>query len=188
MKDYIFLNIMVCAFLALFSFSASASDEKSSLTIDDLAHAELEYNYQSFKSSTASLQILNTYNTARIEHQRDLMSIEKNAYFVQQIMTVLIFFVVTALVLGGLWLSYIQFQIDVSKSSSPDEAQSKATFKIGKAGIEFSSSVIGLIVLFMSFFFFHLYVEDVYTIKTNKIEPLQFNSESSDNVQPEDKG
>lgn len=188
MKDKFFLNIVVCAFLALFVFSAFASDEKSSLTVDDLGHAELEYNYQSFKSSTASLQNQNIYNIARIEHQKDLMRIEKNAYVVQQIMTVLIFFVVTALVLGGLWLSYIQFQNDISRSSSPEEAQSKATFKIGKAGIEFSSSVIGLIVLFMSFFFFHLYVEDVYTIKTNKIEPLQFNSESSDNAQPQDKG
>ncbi len=188
MKGNIFLNIVACAFLVLSSFSASASDEKLSLTINDLGHAELEYNYQSFKSSTASLQSQNTYNIARIEHQNNLMSIEKNAYVVQQIMTVLIFFVVTALVLGGLWLSYIQFQNDISRSSSPDEAQPKATFKIGKAGVEFSSSVIGLIVLFMSFFFFHLYVEDVYTIKTNKIEPLQFNSESSDNFHPEGKG
>ena len=174
----LFLKVLVFFIALQFTIFTSAEETPEPQYFDPMltVSAELEYNYQTFRSSAETLKDKNAYFKALKEHHKELMAIEKRAYNIQQVMTVLIFFVVTALVLGGLWLSYMQFKLDITASS--DQEKQKASFKIGKSGIEFSSSVIGLIVLFMSFFFFHMYIQDVYTIKLDKVEMLQFTTDA----------
>jgi len=171
--------IWFCALILLttYGLSTKANENGHQLTIDDMGLAELEYNVETFKSSTENLHAQNEYNAARIKHQKELMAIAEKAYCTQQVITVFIFIIVTILVLGGLWLSYLQFKADITKQKTEEDGKPQASFKISKDGVEFTSSVIGLIVLFMSFFFFHLYVKDVYTIKTHKIAPLAVDSE-----------
>lgn len=76
-----------------------------------------------------------------------------------------VFFLVIFLVLGGFYLSFLQFKRDKKTGQS-----SGATFEAGKSGVKFSSSVIGLVILFMSFGFFYLYIQEVYTIKPITLE------------------
>jgi|GEM_PF-7029001 len=177
------IRLSAVILLIIYGLSAHADENKSELIIDDQVVAEIEYNIQSYKMSIASLAAQNEYNASRIMHQKELMKIAEEAYATQQVTTVLIFVVVLILVLGGLWLSYLQFKADMSKQNLSEDGTPKASFKIGKEGIEFSSSVIGLIVLFMSFSFFHLYVKDVYTIKTHEVATLTIDSESTGNSQ-----
>jgi uncharacterized membrane protein YukC len=161
------LRFLVLSLLSLTSF---ASEQ---VGIVELANSELNYNINRYNKDSELLEIENTFRKAHSNHQQELMSIAETAYKTQQIMTVAIFFIVSVLVLGGFYLSYLQFKAD-ERNQDNDSQNPKATFKISKSGIEFSSSVIGLIVLFMSFMFFHLYVKDVYSIKTNAINSVSF--------------
>lgn len=154
----------------LLPFSSSASENVGIVT---LAKYELNYNINRYKKDSELLEIENTFREAHSNHQQKLMKIAETSYEIQQIMTVAIFFTVIVLVLGGFYLSYLQFKAD-EKNKENDDKNPKANFKISKSGVEFSSSVIGLVVLFMSFMFFHLYVKDVYSIKTNVISPVYF--------------
>lgn len=170
---------IVSLFFLSLALPAQAKAENKELTIVDIGAAEIEYNVQTYKSSTKSLVAQNDYDSYRIEHQKKLMAIVESAYFIQQVITVLIFIIVTILALGGLWLSYLQFKNDIRRSQTSTDEKQKASFKIGKDGIEFGSSVIGLIILFISFFFFHLYVKDVYTIHVDKVEQLNLSKKNA---------
>ena len=172
-------RILMVAMIISCSLPATSQQNEYELTIDDLGLSELEYNTQIYKSSTAKLLAQEKYRDTQIEYHETLMATAERAYLIQQIITVLIFIIVTILVLGGLYLSFLQFKADTTKqeTNSSENGKPKTSFKISKDGIEFGSSVIGLIVLFMSFFFFNLYVSEVYTIKTNKIPSLMIGSE-----------
>lgn len=76
-----------------------------------------------------------------------------------------VFFLVIFLVIGGFYLSFLQFKRDEKSGQS-----SEATIEASKSGIKLHSSVIGLVILFMSFGFFYLYIKDVYTLKPIKLE------------------
>ena len=79
----------------------------------------------------------------------------------QFISSIIIFLMVISVVIAGLFFSYIQFQYTVkTREYFPGNE-----VKIGKAGLEISSSVIGLAILFFSLIFFYLYLTEVYPIK-----------------------
>ncbi len=158
-------------FLLIF-FSPTVLPE-SEVSLEELGKAELQYNINRYVSDSELLLMENSFRRTHAKHQNELMEIAEAAYKTQQWMTVAIFFIVSILVLGGMYLSYLQFRLDTKQGNS-ENIEPKASFKISKDGIEFGSSVIGLVVLFMSFMFFHLYVKDVYSIKTNAIEPISF--------------
>ncbi len=195
LKIAIELLILVC--LVFFMSLANAEEEERKPTRLDWGRAELEYNIAAYKNSTSSLLAEETYLNAQVQHHKNLMEIAEEAYRTQHTVTILIFVIVSILVLGGLVLSYLQFTKDSrtqADNTSKDSVEGgngkpaggnvempKASFKIGKDGIEFNSSVIGLIVLFMSFFFFHLYVKDVYKLNTNQVNPIIFESEQDQN-------
>ena len=83
----------------------------------------------------------------------------------------------------GLYFSYMQFKdrtkirnIDVvnnNQNSENDEKllekgdDSKTSLKIGAAGIEISSSIIGLLILCVSLAFFYLYISNIYPIENS---------------------
>ena len=72
------------------------------------------------------------------------------------IITLLVF----SITLAGVWMSYRQFEADLRASRDGPSN----TFKASAAGVEISSSVIGLLVLVVSLAFFYLYVKEVYPI------------------------
>lgn len=141
---------------------------------------QLEYLIDCLDQTNASEDITSvtncpkqSYTSAWIEHQKELMTYTKNAYEYHGIMTKVIFWVVVVLVISGVFLSFLQFKADTSLGKGDNGGQ-KAHFKLGSDGLEFSSSVIGLIILFMSFFFFSTYVDKVYTIRI--AEPIALES------------
>jgi hypothetical protein len=94
--------------------------------------------------------------------------------------TRLIFFLVIAIVIFGLYITYLQFNRDYhdwtpahrpiilpAADKTPPDAEvlpsrPVSSIKVGAGGLELSSQVIGLIVLALSFGFFYLYVKEVY--------------------------
>ena len=71
--------------------------------------------------------------------------------------TIVIFLGVMAIIGTGLYFSYMQFR-------SAKHAQTQTSIKLGKDGLEISSPVIGLLILFISMGFFYLYLANVYPI------------------------
>jgi hypothetical protein len=166
-----FFSSVLLTIIFMYSTCATAFEEVKD-PLEEVALAELKYQRETFESGAKDLIMQNEFKKANIVHQKNLMIVTEESFELQYWMTLGIFIIVSLLVTGGFYLSYLQF-----KSDSESSAESKgATFKIGKTGIEFSSSVIGLVVLFMSFMFFYLYVKDVYTIQIHKVPAATTNT------------
>lgn len=82
----------------------------------------------------------------------------------QQITGSLIFGLVTILLLSGLLFSAIQFRIALKNVKKKSLNTSDTTFKASLAGIEVSSSILGVIILAISLGFFYLYLTNVYPL------------------------
>ena len=93
-------------------------------------------------------QAIEAYQIWSLDHRRNTLQL-------QTIKGTILFFIVLAVVGFGLYLSFLQFQ----KSD-----KSEATLKLGTAGIEVSSSVLGVIILTFSTAFLYLYLENVFQI------------------------
>jgi hypothetical protein len=98
--------------------------------------------------------------------------------------TKLIFFLVAAIVMFGLFITYVQFKrdyhdwaphqrhssqsassaggADASAVADAAASPSGSSIKLGPGTLELSSQVIGLIVLALSLGFFYLYVKEIY--------------------------
>lgn len=90
------------------------------------------------------------------------------------------------LVVSGVYLAFMQFKLDEKRAlarieleqmltqkklagtldgnQSPSNEKNTTTLEINSSGIKISSSVIGLVVLAMSFAFFYMYLQHVYNI------------------------
>jgi hypothetical protein len=96
----------------------------------------------------------------------------------QSVTDVLIFVLVMTLSGGGVYMSYLQFKktiVDVVGPPGPDGKPAvplePSSFKFGLAGVEMSSSIIGLLVLGLSLAFFYLYLDRVYEIRVLPAPP-----------------
>ncbi|EHZ2591101.1 hypothetical protein [Vibrio vulnificus] len=105
-----------------------------------------------------------------IRHNKEIIDHRANTYNLQYYQTFGIGALVLAIVIVGLTLSWMQFTKDAFIQSATKVAEgnvipptSTTTIKLGEH-IEISSSVIGLIILFISLFFFDRYITHVYTI------------------------
>ena len=85
----------------------------------------------------------------------------------QRWQTTVISVMVVVMVILGLILSALQFYSDFRNKD-----RSSMTIKIGGSSIEISSTVIGLAILALSFWFFQTYVDRVYSIKVFEIQPI----------------
>jgi RsiW-degrading membrane proteinase PrsW (M82 family) len=86
-----------------------------------------------------------------------------------------LFFMVIIIVSIGLWFSYIQFTKSLKKDNQDSENQDikETTIRIGQGEIEISSSVIGLIILTLSFAFFYLYITNVFPLQELGLTKVQ---------------
>jgi len=82
----------------------------------------------------------------------------------QQITGSVIFILVTILLLSGLLFSALQFRIALKNVKRKSISNADTTFKASLAGIEVSSSILGVIVLAISLGFFYLYLTNVYPL------------------------
>ncbi|MGL6261654.1 hypothetical protein [Vibrio sp. WXL210] len=179
-------RVFMCIFIVYLTFASTSFAETlesvkptANYTIADRYRAQVELETVSRFTKSKQNEAKLDYTLAKVEHRKNLMGIAENMYMTQLFMTVGVFIIVSVLVIGGAWLSYQQFLLDADeqRQAKSKGEQVKAAIKISRDGVEFSSSVIGLMMLFMSFFFFYMYVSEVYTIKGEKMEPLKFMSE-----------
>ncbi len=85
----------------------------------------------------------------------------------QYILNYALFGIVLLLVAGGFILAWKQFDFDMKHREQLDPAEQAPTseVEIGPGGLKINSSIIGLIILLMSFAFFSLYITEVFPIK-----------------------
>ena len=86
----------------------------------------------------------------------------KNVFIWQDISTKVIFAVVIALVVIGVWFAWLQFRRGMQEAAEVDQANH--TVEIGTKGVKVSSPVLGVIILTLSLGFFYLYLIYVYPI------------------------
>lgn len=143
-------------------------------------------------------QMLN--NIAAIEAEREAREYEswkaqfnRRSFEWHLLSTRVIFVLVVAIVLFGLWLTWLQFTRDQghevrrfkravrqsaeqlddragtdSTAAGQDRPPVATTLKIGAAGVEITSQVIGMLILAFSLGFFYLYIKDVYPMQSGR--------------------
>lgn len=78
----------------------------------------------------------------------------------------LIFVVVLALVVAGIYFAAVQFHVGLREPAAPAGEEAKpTTFKASASGLEVSSPVLGVVILVISLAFFYLYLVYVYPIE-----------------------
>ncbi|HMT28908.1 MAG TPA: hypothetical protein PKD91_06485 [Bacteroidia bacterium] len=177
MKKIILLNIVLMLVIHAFLCTGkSASEVYPNDKIDSLKY----YQYLQRKS------VLNA-NVSKNEFVIYCQNISKENYDWQLFSGKIIFYVVIGIVILGMVFSGIQFYIGLKEakhnikhrtrainehqnatSENVSDAQGKTTVKLGKDGIEVTSSILGVIILTFSIVFFYLYLSIVYPIHENR--------------------
>lgn len=128
------------------------------------------------------------------DHQSWMLEYRQKAFEAHHVYTIIVFAIVCAMVLLGMYLSYKEFAIGAARrqkmierliqrvrrtaGGKPDEAKAAggqdlsaeekaepATLEIGTSGVKVTSQVLGVIVLVVSMGFFYLYLKTVYPIQ-----------------------
>lgn len=167
--------ILSVVFLAL-SATKVHSEENNTPNIDELTkEAELLFSTntpeEDDETKKARLSALKAYysNLERFyqesgAHRKNEWDHRLESFEWHYWTSVLIFVVVIVLMLSGLYFSYLQFV--ASEYGEKEGSDHRTQFKISKDGIEINSSVIGMLILFLSLGFFYLYLKEVYPLQT----------------------
>lgn len=121
--------------------------------------------YQAYRNSTYDIQ--RAYLQRIAQHQARMMNDMEQKLTQQQWQTSAISVMVFIMVGFGLVLSGLQFYLDFRRGGS-----SSVSFKFGGGSFELSSTVIGIGILALSFWFFQTYVEKVYDVKVMTVAPI----------------
>ncbi|MDJ0902497.1 MAG: hypothetical protein QNJ55_27200 [Xenococcus sp. MO_188.B8] len=114
----------------------------------------------------------------QIDHEIWKIKFYEKSFEWQFASSIIILFIVIIIVIAGLYFSYIQFTKSFKQGNENSENKEikETTIKIGTGEMEISSSVIGLIILTLSFAFFYLYITNVFPLEElglTKIEQEQ---------------
>jgi heme/copper-type cytochrome/quinol oxidase subunit 2 len=122
--------------------------------------------YENYRVKT--YQIQQEYLKKLADHQVSIMQDLEQKLNQQQWQTSMISIMVVIMVLAGIILSGLQFYSDFRSNEKP----SVITLKIGSGSFEISSTVIGIVILALSFWFFQIYIDKVYSISIFNVQPL----------------
>lgn len=114
---------------------------------------------QNLADSATTVHVVNYYEWA-LQNRRSIISR-------QQSTGTIIFIAVLLLVAAGMLFSAIQFYMAVKaagRSGVTPDAAAPTSFKASLAGIEISSSILGVIILTVSLAFFYLYLVHVFPL------------------------
>lgn len=145
---------------------ANAGDNET-----NIERLKAEYNTLLAEKAVNSLKYHRQFEESKLQHDLLSMKHRQESLSFQYMQGWVIFIVVMVLVLGGFYLAFLQFKLDekitLAKAeidNISDKSLSDTTLEVSKEGVKITSSVIGLIVLGMSFAFFYMYIKHVYTI------------------------
>ena len=190
----IFLFFLLTSWLYINPGKALANNEEVK-SGDDNVEIDFEKIREEINSSFESdLEIKNKYRTyiiKEIDYGIWRLEFIKKSFEWQFFSGIIILLVVITLVFMGLYFSYIQFSKSITRigDDSGNQEDRNTTIKVGAGEIQISSSVIGLIILALSFAFFYLYIDNVFPIKdlglseVNSIQTLE-EEEDKDNSNP----
>lgn len=173
-------KMLIVTVWLLFCTANVANGNEELPSLNEVAAADLNYKIASFEHDRKMLESQIEYRDLQIEHYKELVEINETAYRNQQVTTNIMTGFVMIIVLFGLVLSYWQFKNDISANIKVN-GEEKAALKVSKNGIEFRSSVIGLVILFISLFFFYLYVKEIYKIEQHDFSTSPANISSNNN-------
>ena len=125
--------------------------------------------YQTYRDNTYEIQL--AYLQRITPHQAKMMTDMEQKLTQQQWQTTAISIMVFIMVGFGLLLSALQFYLDFLRGGS-----SSVSFKFGGGSFELSSTVIGIGILGLSFWFFQTYVDKVYDVKVTTVSPIDITS------------
>ena len=162
------LVIFVCAiYLLIFTGKANSNRNKGQNT-DEITKIT-EYANRKTKETINSLE------EERIEYEIWIINYKKKIYEYQYFSGQILLFISITVLVCGLYFSYVQFSDRINSNrlnnhgsenlENNDNDKSKTSLKIGAAGIEISSSIIGLLILCVSLAFFYLYIANIYPIE-----------------------
>lgn len=179
-------------FICILFFSTSIYPKAEEVSKDTAKEIEKYRNDFHIKKAKFAINSIEREEEVKSSlHDYKLYSLEhrKSTFEFQYIQTIVVFVIVAVMVISGLALSWWQFFLDFSKKpressksakmkvdeggnvnsldSSESESDQKnvpSKLKISKDGIEISSSVIGFIMLIISFAFLYLYLSLTYQI------------------------
>jgi len=123
------------------------------------------------KSQNTDLDWLNKlnglcYNITRSQLLVDEQHIRKDNFIFQRYENVVLLFMVVVITLGGVALAGLQLLASYKLAIlGRGELAGGGEISYAKDAVSFKSSVVGLVILFISFAFFIVFVHDVYTLK-----------------------
>jgi uncharacterized protein (UPF0333 family) len=143
--------------------------------MDQVPDPQVEQDYkEALREYYSAVRVKNQATNRIYEYNNWALEDRKKVFDSQHLAGKIIFGVVLLLVLTGVLFSGIQFYIAtkqvnrkrrVSKTAEAQESEFlPTTLKASLTGIEVSSSIIGVIILMISFLFFYLYLRYVYPI------------------------
>jgi heme/copper-type cytochrome/quinol oxidase subunit 2 len=135
------------------------------LSIGATSAAEQPNPYVEFRVKTYSMQ--EAYLNRVAKHHAVVMQDLEDKLKQQQWQTTVVSVMVVVMVAFGVMLSALQFYADFRSNG-----KSSVTLKLGTGTIELNSTVIGLAILAMSFWFFQTYIDRVYTVKITHIQTI----------------
>jgi hypothetical protein len=106
------------------------------------------------------LKLSEQYYGARLNYDIGALEHAANVFRWQLLSSKVIFAVCILVLVSGLGLSFMQF-----KAGFGENQPAPTTLKVGAAGLEITSSLIGLLILAVSLVFFYGYLRYVYPIQ-----------------------
>ena len=177
------MKYWISTLLLVFTAHTFAASEDETASFEKL---EVEYETLLAQESVNSIHRRITFEEKQLAYDLESLQHRRASFSFQLIQGWVIFIVVMVLVLGGFVLAFMQFKLDEKvtlaklklpesngeakktdgekTSSAGQNGTKETTFEFSAKGVKISSSVIGLIVLAMSFAFFYMYITHVYTI------------------------
>ena len=178
MKNNIERNWIIVVFILFFLINLNQLARASESTDKNKSIAEKNKQYTVNKADAAikSIERHEKLEDELLEYRIFEMEHRISSFWAQYWKSWVIFFCVMLLVLGGFYLAYQQFVLDKESGNSTE-----STIELSSSGLKMRSSVIGLIILAMSFAFFYLYVKEVYKItETSQVTQEHNISNSTD--------
>lgn len=158
MRRVLFQSVLFIFFVIVASSAQALDYEAISKDVSNSVNKQV-LNYSSGVEGVYSEKTIE-YFKAKLEFDVNQLNHREKVLVWQHKSSVVLFFIVIGIILMGLMLAYVQFK---NTKDFIDHGQS--TIKISKDGIEISSSIVGLLILFFSLGFFYLYLTEVYPIK-----------------------
>jgi len=190
------ITLLVCFLIGSYS-SAFANAE--AINVDKLREQALkECRDAAMEQLQARQPADSKWREHETEYQGWRLGYTKHVFLWHFCTSIAIFFLVSGIVLFGLWLSYLQFRKDFVGAHKPGDVDTErpqqitggpvpaeghesdqsgsathSSLKVGLHGIEVSSSIIGLLILVLSLAFFYLYLSNVYPVFDRLPSPLK---------------